>query len=1298
MATDIGPRIGLQGEREFRRSIEAVNAQMKALGAEMKAVTAEFAGNASSQEALAAKNAVLGRSVEAAKNKLSVLDGQLDRQKSKLQELAEALEKASEEFGKTSKEASAAQNAYNKQSKAVSDLERQYQTARAQLAGFESDLAGAGQAAERAGDAIGADAVLAGNAAWAALQASVRAVTGAMEEAVQVGMAFDSEVSNLAATMGQTVGQVGELRQYAKEMGADTIFTAKESAQGLIYLAQAGKDAEESMLRLPTTLALASAGGISLASSTNMVVDAQSALRLSGEQTDQLIDQMAQTATKTNTAVAELGEAILTVGGTAQFLSGGTAEINQVLGVLADNSIKGAEGGTKLRNVILSLSSPTEKAAKTLDDLGVSVFDAEGNLRAFSEIFPEMQKSLSTLTDQEQIAALGEIFNSRDIAAAQALLGTTAERWDELAAAIDGAQGSAAQMAETRLDNLAGDLTLFQSAADGARIALSDSLTPALRDVVQAGTGIMTFVGGFIDEVPLAVQVLAGLTAGLGVLAVGMGTTAAASMLTHGAITTLTGAVGALSTVVATSPLAPFALGIGIAVTALTALAHAADEAGKKTTEAAQAVEDSRAAWEETAAAAAAEKETILDLAAQLEDLAGREERTAGEKERLLVVTEQLNQAVPGLGLEYDALTDSLSMTTEQILELARAQADLQERQAAAEAVVKAERVHAQAVRDLEQAQRDLAAAISAKNDAERAGMAMDFNAIEEMGTMNQAVRDAEKTVSELEQAVQDSEGHVAELKAILEELAGSAENGAEGVQAAGTATQQLTVQMEDLAEATLTAAETADVFADALSQQERAGSLSLETAQELIAAGYESALVIDAETGAVTLNREEYGRLAGAKIQAQIATLELQRASLQAADDLAREKMAAEGVTSAYWDAAGAKAAMAHADDIQALDLQIAALRRAQKSLEGYGASSTSAARQSSSSSRQIKTQAQRDLAAYKELQSELEHEQAMGLLSEAEYYRRLTELRDQYLSDAGNIEEYRKVSESIYKADQKALAEREKLWQSASDNILKAEESFQQELAGRASEIAGSYKLFDQVPEKAQTSAGEILKNLEAQYSSIESFYSNLAALGDRGVSAGLVEEIRGMGVQAAGELEALLAGSDETLEKLSQIYEDKQRLANDIALEELEELRKSTNDEILGQLEDVAALYDQNGPALGLAFANSLAEGMFEGMPAVEAMAQTVARAAMSAFDAERQGLEGLMVRSGGRSVSRDDIGELLAGAVSGIQAAESWAGGYQPTDVTLVINDRVLAEVMVEPMRAANRANPETLDDT
>lgn len=1293
MAVDIGPRIGLDGEAEFKRSIDAVNAQMRALGAEMRAVTAEFAENTSSEEALAARNEVLGRSVEAAKSKLSLLDGQLDRQKEKLRELAEALSKAAEEFGETSREASAAQNAYNKQSTAVSNLERQYQTARAQLAGFENDLNGVGQAAAEAGDAIGADAVLAGNAAWAALQGSIQAVIGSLREAVEVGMAFDGAVSGIAATMGTTVDSLGDLRAFALDMGSTTAFTATEAAQALNYMALAGYDAETAMGALPNVLNLAAAGNVELAAASDMVTDAQSALGLSMEETARLVDEMAMAATRTNTSVGQLGEAILTVGGTAQFLAGGTAEINQVLGVLADNSIKGAEGGTKLRNVILSLSSPTENAAKTLDELGVAVFDAEGNLRRFSEIFPEMQRALSNLTDQEQIAALGQIFNSRDIAAAQALLGTTSERWDQLAAAIDGAQGSAERMAETRLDNLAGDLTLFQSAADGARIALSDSLTPALRDLTQAGTGVLTFVGGFIDEVPLAGQALAGLAAAGVTLGVGMAASAAG-------ITSVTGAVTALTAALATNPFGQIAIAVGLGVTALTALAHAADEAGKKTTEAGQAVADSQAAWESQTATAAAQRANIEDLAAQLEDLASREERTAGEKERLLAVTEELNRAVPGLGLEYDALTDSLSMTTEQVLALARAQADAQERQAAASSVVEAERAQAQAVRDLTAAQEDLNEALRTRDAVSvQSGYSPD-----DLVIMEQAVNQARATVSELEAAVADSQAQVQEMEAALEALADTAQSSGAAVEDAGAAAERLgdqaalsAAELEALEEATLAAAETADVLADALKEQNKSGSLSLETARELIAAGYESALVIDQETGAVTLNREEYVRLAGAKLQEQIATLEAQKASQTAAAQLEAERLAAQRTTSAYWDAAGAKAAMAAAGDTQALDLQIAALKRAQQSLTGYADASTTAARQSSSGSRQIKTQAQRDLAAFKELQDELEHEQAMGVISQAEYYRRLAELRDEYLSDAGNIEEYRKVSESIYKADQKALQEREKLWQSAADNILKTEESFQQELQSRASEIAGSYKLFDQVPEQARTTASEILRNLEEQYTSIESFYSNLAALSERGVSAGLVDEIRGMGVKASGELEALLAGSDETLARLSEVYEEKQQLANDIALSELEDLRKSTNEEILGQLDDVAELYDTNAPALGMAFAQSLAEGMFQGMPAVEAMAQNVARAAMSAFETERQGLEAGMVRSGGKSVTRDDIGELLAGAVNGLRTAEGAGGGYPTLDVTLVMNDRVLAEEMVEPLRAADRANPATLDD-
>lgn len=339
--------------------------------------------------------------------------------------------------------------------------------------------------------ALGKAAGAAMKAAAAASAAATAAVGAFAASSVKTGMEFDKSMSQVAATMGKTVDEVQDLRAFAQEMGATTAFSATEAADALNYMALAGYDAETSMAMLPNVLNLAAAGSIDLASASDMITDAQSALGLTLEQTNAMVDQMAKASSKSNTSVAQLGEAILTVGGTAQYMAGGTQELNTVLGVLADNGIKGSEGGTHLRNMLLKLSAPTADATKLLNSLGVQVFDAQGNMRSFTQIFPELNAAMSSLTDQERLDAMATLFNSRDIASATALLGTTTERWEELGAAIGDSAGAAEQMAKTQLDNLAGDITLFKSALEGAQIALSDQLTPSLREFVQFGSGAL---------------------------------------------------------------------------------------------------------------------------------------------------------------------------------------------------------------------------------------------------------------------------------------------------------------------------------------------------------------------------------------------------------------------------------------------------------------------------------------------------------------------------------------------------------------------------------------------------------------------------------------------------------------------------------------------------------------------------------------------------------------------------------------------------------------------------------------
>lgn len=434
--------------------------------------------------------------------------------------------------------------------------------------------------AEAAGTSAGnklGGALLGGAKAGMALFGTAAAgMTAFGASSVEAGKAFDASMAQVAATMGVTVDQIGDLRDFAQQMGSTTAFSATEAADALNYMALAGYDAETSMAMLPNVLNLAAAGGIKLSYASDMITDASSALGLSIEETSIMVDQMAMASSKSNTSVQQLGEAMLTIGATARDVSGGTQELATMLGVLADNGIKGSEGGTHLRNILLALVPKSEAAAAAWEELGVQAYDANGSLRALPDVMADLSAAMDGMTDERRQIMLANMFNKTDLAAVNALMNTSAERYAELGAAIDSAwydaegfqkslrtmgtnldemkasmsdlgissstfdeilmqsggdaemfadmlweaadtgvtyediidglgvsmtglqqafdstAGSAQKMADTQLDNLAGDITLFKSALEGAKIAVSDQLTPSLREFVQFGSDALS--------------------------------------------------------------------------------------------------------------------------------------------------------------------------------------------------------------------------------------------------------------------------------------------------------------------------------------------------------------------------------------------------------------------------------------------------------------------------------------------------------------------------------------------------------------------------------------------------------------------------------------------------------------------------------------------------------------------------------------------------------------------------------------------------------------------------------------
>lgn len=383
--------------------------------------------------------------------------------------------------------------------------------------GLDDAEKSAGGFGKKLGSALGSGVATLAKAGVAAIGAATAATTAFAASSVKVGASFDSAMAQVAATSGktmeellQTTGQVdtafghfsGNLREYAQFMGANTAFSAKQAADALNYMALAGYDAQTSMNMLPNVLNLASAGAMDLARASDMITDTQTAFGLSLERTNLLVDEMAKAASTGNTSVEQLGDAFLVVGGLAQELNGGFVflddntqvavdgiqEMEIALTAMANAGIKGSEAGTHMRNMIMKLSSPTKQGAEVMEELGLHVFNAQGEMRPLSNIVHDLNLSLKDLTQEQKIKAISKLFNSRDLASAEALLGAIEQDWDEIGASILEAKGSASKMAATQLDNLAGDITIFKSALEGAQIAISDKLTPSLRSFVQIGT------------------------------------------------------------------------------------------------------------------------------------------------------------------------------------------------------------------------------------------------------------------------------------------------------------------------------------------------------------------------------------------------------------------------------------------------------------------------------------------------------------------------------------------------------------------------------------------------------------------------------------------------------------------------------------------------------------------------------------------------------------------------------------------------------------------------------------------
>lgn len=373
------------------------------------------------------------------------------------------------------------------------------------------DVAAAGKSAGKSfGDGLLSGLAGIGKAAAAALGAATAAVTAFAGSSVKTGMAFDSSMSQVAATMGLTVQDIENnvngaadtfamLREKALEMGSDTNFTATQAAEGLNILAMSGYQAGDAVGMIEDVLHLAAAGSMDMASAAGFVSGAMKGFADDTKNAGYYADLMAKGATLANTNVTQLGDALSGSAATAKSYGQSADTVTLALLRLAEQGEVGSAASTALSAAMKNLYAPTDQAKGILQELGVQAFDpATGSARDFNDVVNELEAALSDYTDEQKTAYAQTIFGIQGFDAYNKMVVTSADRQTEWADALANASGEAARQYDTMTDNLVGDVDKWNSALDGFSIALSDQLTPNLREFVQFGTdAVSTLTNAF---------------------------------------------------------------------------------------------------------------------------------------------------------------------------------------------------------------------------------------------------------------------------------------------------------------------------------------------------------------------------------------------------------------------------------------------------------------------------------------------------------------------------------------------------------------------------------------------------------------------------------------------------------------------------------------------------------------------------------------------------------------------------------------------------------------------------------
>lgn len=347
-------------------------------------------------------------------------------------------------------------------------------------------------------------------------------IVGLGVAAGKTGMDFEAGMSRVQAISGATKDELGKLSEQALKLGADTVFSASESAAGMENLASAGFNANEIMSAMPGLLDLAAVSGGDVAASSDVAASALRGFGLEAGEAGHVADVFAKAAADTNAETADMGEAMKYIAPVAHAMGLSLEETAAAVGIMSDAGVKGGQAGTTLRGALSRLAKPTKTMKEAMSDLGISFYDSEGKMVSLKDQIRILQDATKGMTQEQKNQLLVTLYGQESLSGMLALIDAGPEKLGNLTTSLEDSSGAAKEMADTMLDNTKGKWEEMMGALETAGIKVFQAMAPAITKAAEKVGELADKFSNLNPKTQETIVKLAGIAAAIGpVLVVG---------------------------------------------------------------------------------------------------------------------------------------------------------------------------------------------------------------------------------------------------------------------------------------------------------------------------------------------------------------------------------------------------------------------------------------------------------------------------------------------------------------------------------------------------------------------------------------------------------------------------------------------------------------------------------------------------------------------------------------------------------------------------------------------------------